>query len=334
MLIFFHLLLVFGEMCCANDLFYETKAVKVGDHVKLNCSRGSAGELVWMRIVSDNPPENLTENKTPNVKVNPEPGSLELKIAKAQLSDTALYICMRKKNGHLLSFNVTYLIVEETAKPAVTEAPPSTPSIPVCPVNSLTLQCTILHDSLKNSCLSNDSVLCFNNKSNYSYLNNTKDNRVNENANNSEGTSVNKCFPGVFKNLTFSDGRTYYCAVPKRAEKTPEETSQTNSGVGGSTSKEDETVRNCLTAALVISQIVIVFLLYLVKKLKTESNDSSDGPQQILTSAGGDQENQQENEDTLVYAAPVFTGRKTRKTKKRVRQDQSEETIYSSVHGL
>lgn len=91
--------------------------------------------------------------------------------------------------------------------------------------------------------------------------------------------------------------------------------------VGGSTSKEDETVRNCLTAALVISQIVIVFLLYLVKKLKTESNDSSDGkllnrlillsckttftlimcfnfistsgPQQILTSAGGDQENQQ-----------------------------------------
>ncbi|XP_036069921.1 uncharacterized protein LOC112152984 isoform X2 [Oryzias melastigma] len=289
MLILFHLLLVFGEKCCANNLFYVTKAVKVGDHVKLDCSRGSAGELVWMRIVFDHPPENLekTENKTPHVKVKLEPGTLELKIVEAKQSDTGLYICMRNKSGNLLSFNVTYLRVEE---PAVTEAPPPTPSLPVCPGNSMTLQCSILHDSLNNSCLSNESVLCFNTESNNFYPNNTKDNRVNKEEKNSEGTSVNKCFPSIFKNLPSSDGWTYYCAAPKCEEKTPEERTQTN--ICTWTSK-DETVKNCLIAALVISQIFIVLLLYLVKKLKTESRDSSHVPQQISPSAHSDQENQQ-----------------------------------------
>uniref|UniRef100_A0A8C7XGB4 Immunoglobulin subtype domain-containing protein n=1 Tax=Oryzias sinensis TaxID=183150 RepID=A0A8C7XGB4_9TELE len=241
MLISFYLLLVFGTECCANDLFYETKALKVGDHVN-----------IWMRIVSDNPPENLTENKTPNVKVNLEPGSLELKIAKAKLNDTALYICMRKKYGTLLSFNVTYLRVE---------ASPSTPSIPVCPRDSLTLQCSVLHKSLRNPCPSNESAFCFSLDFSEPDPNNTENNRANEEDNTSKGTVVTKC--ASFSNYFISsDGWTYYCAVPKCKEKTPVETSQVNTGV----------VIKYLTAALFVSHIIIVFLIYLVKKLKKELN--------------------------------------------------------------
>uniref|UniRef100_A0A3B3HPF2 Immunoglobulin domain-containing protein n=1 Tax=Oryzias latipes TaxID=8090 RepID=A0A3B3HPF2_ORYLA len=264
MLIFFHLLLVFGEMCCANDLFYETKAVTVGDHVKLNCSRGSAGELVWMRIVSDNPPENLTQNKTPNVKVNPEPGSLELKITEAKLNDTALYICMRIKDEHLLSFNVTYLRVEELA---VTEAPPSTPSIPVCPRDSLTLQCSVLHKSLRNSCPSNESAFCFSVDFSEPDPNNTKNNRANEEENTFEGNVITKC-ASFSNNFISSDGWTYFCAVPKCKDKTPVETSQINTGANIWTSRMQEVAIKCLTAALFVSHIIIVFLIYLVKKLK------------------------------------------------------------------
>ena len=96
---------------CADEPILETKTIRVGDPVTLTCSRRSAGTIFWMRVVSGNTPEDLTE-KYPHITVTAKPGILELKIIKAKQSDSAVYICLRTYDKYKEVLNVTYLRTE------------------------------------------------------------------------------------------------------------------------------------------------------------------------------------------------------------------------------
>ncbi|RVE67557.1 hypothetical protein OJAV_G00103930 [Oryzias javanicus] len=297
MFILFYFLLLFIDGWCTDDLSFQTKTVVVGDHVKLECSRRSEGHVFWMRSSSGNSLEFLGI-KWSKTKVSYPPGILELKIADTNLHDTAFYICIRNKNGHISSLSLTYLIVKEAA---VSEVPPSTPK---CSENSLTLRCSVLQDSQKKSCPLDKSVLCFSAESNSSF----------------------------FKNLTSSDDLKYYCAEPKCEEKIQNNESSSHSKANMWNSIDADAVRNILIAALAASQVLIVFLCILVKKLKTDlKRRSCDAIVQQMQTSTTDLQNQQKDEGLLVYSVAAFSRRKSSKKEMRSYDDDKEETIYSNI---
>uniref|UniRef100_A0A3P9LW39 Immunoglobulin subtype domain-containing protein n=1 Tax=Oryzias latipes TaxID=8090 RepID=A0A3P9LW39_ORYLA len=230
---------------CTDDLTFQTKTVVVGDYVKLGCSRRSAGNVFWLRTISGNPPEFL-DNYWSKPKLAYKAGILELQIADTSLRDTAFYICVRKKDGTILSLNLTYLIVQE------------------CSENFLTVQCSVLQDSQNKSCPSDENVFCFSAESKHSNTNRTAENS-------GDAAAKDFCFSSFFKNLTSSGDLKYYCAIPKCEERIQKNESLSQFKVNTWNSNTADVVRNILIAALFVSQMLIAFLFYLVKKLKKES---------------------------------------------------------------
>uniref|UniRef100_A0A3B3HFF3 Immunoglobulin domain-containing protein n=1 Tax=Oryzias latipes TaxID=8090 RepID=A0A3B3HFF3_ORYLA len=275
-----------------DDLTFQTKTVVVGDHVKLGCSRRSAGNVFWMRTISGNPPEFL-DNYWSKPKLAYKAGILELQIADTSLHDTAFYICVRKKDGTILSLNLTYLIVQE---PAVSKVPSSAPE---CSENSLTLQCSVLQDFQNKSCPSDENVFCFSAESKHSNTNRTAE---------SSGDAAVKdfCFSIFFKNLTSSGDLKYYCAIPKCEERIQKNESLSQFEVNTWNSNTADVVRNMLIAALVVSQMLIAFLFYLVKKLKKESKSCChDAVLQQMQISTTDLQNQQASNKNK-YCCKIF----------------------------
>ncbi|KAM4555466.1 uncharacterized protein PAE49_014507 isoform 2-T2 [Odontesthes bonariensis] len=335
MLFVLYFLLMLTDGRCADDPILETKTIRVGDPVTLTCSRRSAGSITWMRVVSGNSPEVLTEtlNKNPHITVTQNPGILELKIRKAKQSDTAVYICMRIYDKYQEVLKVTYLRTEEP----VTTVPPS---VPVRPEDSVTLKCWTLHESQNESCPADDNVFCFTAESNQCHpsFNYTKEDKGNEYENNSTGVTMKKCFYSYLKNFSSSDAWMYHCAVAPCEEKVMgNKSTKLNTEVNLCNSKDkSSTILYLLCAALAMSGILIAFLVYTIKKLEKKSKWYSNASValQTQTSTRENQETQQMDEDSLVYSAPVFTRTKVSKTGSRGTKSAEEETIYTNVSDL
>ncbi|KAF6726328.1 hypothetical protein FQA47_006350 [Oryzias melastigma] len=261
-----------------DGLSFQTKTVVVGDHVKLECSRRSEGDVVWMKTSSGNSLEVLDKNWS-KTKVSYLPGILELHIADTNLHDAAFYICVRKRKGNILSLSITHLIVKEPAVPTVP------PSAPECSENSVTLRCSVLQDSQNKSCPSDENMLCFSAESNYSNTNSAAENRGD--------AAVNDfCFSSFFKNRTSSDHLKYYCAVPKCEEKIQKNESSSHSEVTVKlwNSNKADVIRNILIAALAASQKDEDPLVYSVaafsrrKSSKKETRSHDDDKEETIYS--------------------------------------------------
>ncbi|XP_041846591.1 uncharacterized protein LOC121643299 isoform X2 [Melanotaenia boesemani] len=328
MLIIVYLSLMLIDGRCADPIL-ETKTNHVGDSVKLTCSRRSAGDIFWMRAVWGNSFEVLNTTYTKrDVIVQREPGILDLKIKKAKLSDAGVYICMRKYDGKDTVLNLTYLRIEE---PTATPVPTSGP---VCPEDSVTLQCSELSDAKNKSCPVDYRVLCFHTGSNQSQaFNNTEVNgHIYENS--TEGGAFKQCFYNNFKCFSSSDSSVFNCTAAKCEKEKNTNKSKLDTEVNMWKSRKDDAVIHLLCAALAISLIVIAVLIYFIQKLVKRLNGSCDASTVVQTEEPDDHNSPQANEDSVVYSTADFIRRKSSKTGRMGVKHAEEETVYSDIRVL
>uniref|UniRef100_A0A8D0AL95 Ig-like domain-containing protein n=1 Tax=Sander lucioperca TaxID=283035 RepID=A0A8D0AL95_SANLU len=184
---------------------FETRTVGVGGDVRLTCTRKSTGSLFWIRLVSGEFPKVLGKTfsfeSDPRITATEEPGTFVLHIAKARLRDTAVYYCMQIHQQNFTFLKGADLRVEGP-EPDPTAVPPSDP-------------CSVLSDSENKTCPEEQSVFCFRAGSHQCGpgFNYTQGNSVEEHEKNPEGLSTKKCIYSFSKNVSCSDGGTYYCAM-------------------------------------------------------------------------------------------------------------------------
>uniref|UniRef100_A0A4W6FCB1 Ig-like domain-containing protein n=1 Tax=Lates calcarifer TaxID=8187 RepID=A0A4W6FCB1_LATCA len=245
------------------------KTVDVGDDVTLTCPREStwlAANLYWIRLVPGTFPEALggmiaynfdRVKKTNHMTAKQEPGLFVLHFSKTRLSDTAVYYCIKVKQRNMTFLKGIFLRIKGP-EPDITAVTQDFLSDPVRPGDSVTLQCSVLSDSEKKTCLEDHHVYCL------IYAHRNHSDTCEEGP---EVHSPQKCVYSFSKNVSSSDAGTYYCAVATCGEII----------FGNGTKLDIEVVSTCdsqkdisvvflLFAVLAISLIVIAFLVYVITK--------------------------------------------------------------------
>ncbi|XP_040903677.1 uncharacterized protein LOC121188157 [Toxotes jaculatrix] len=343
MLIILHLLLLLRAGRCTDDLIFETKVVDVGDDVNLTCARQGSDystRLYWIRLVSGNLPEFLggtfsfdynDVNTTPRITAKQEPGTFLLTISQTERNDTGFYYCINVKGNNMKFLRGTFLRIkgpEREISPVIQVSP----SDPVHPGDSVTLQCSVLSDSEMKTCPGDHSVFWFragSNESHPSFIY-THGNGGDQCGQSPEAHSPQKCVYSFSKNVSSSDAGTYYCAVATCG--------QILFGNGSKLNTEAlwdlQTPLILLCAALVISLIVITILIYLIKKKTCDCCKAAVFLQTDSAAASGNQKSHLRDEDALVYSAPTFTSRKAGKAERRNTRTAEGETVYTDVRAL
>ncbi|XP_040903637.1 uncharacterized protein LOC121188129 [Toxotes jaculatrix] len=348
MLIILHLLLLLRAGRCTDDLIFETKVVGVGDDVNLTCARQKSGDddpdpaarLYWIRLVSGNLPEFLggtfsfdykSVNTTPRITAKQEPGTFLLHISKTERRDTGFYYCIKVTILDMKFLRGTFLRIKGP-EPDITDIIQVSPSDPVHPGDSVTLQCSVLSDSEMKTCPGDHSVFWFragSDESRPSFIY-THGNSGDQCGQSPEAHSPQKCVYSFSKNVSSSDAGTYYCAVATCG--------QILFGNGTKLNIEAHNVWDLQTAstllillcaALVISLIVIAILIYLIKKKTCDCCKAAVSLQTDSATASGNQKSHLRDEDSLVYSAPTFTSRKAGKAERRNTRTAEGETVYT-----
>nr|XP_046261712.1 uncharacterized protein LOC124067950 isoform X5 [Scatophagus argus] len=329
MLIIFHLLLMFRVGRFTDDVILETKTVGVGDNVKLTCTHENLGNLFWIRLVSGNLPEVLGksfsfENVGSRIRTSEEPRTFVLRIKSVELSDAALYYCLKIRQK--LSFLKGAHLSVEGPKPHITTVPPSDP---VRPADSVTLQSSVPPENKK--FVEEHSVCYFESGSQQSYPS------FSYAKGNHEGISKKKCVYSFSKNVSSSDAGTYYCAVATCGEILFGNGTKLDTEVNTCESQRDGTFVSLLCAALAVSLMVIAFLIYSIKKLKEQSCGCCNADvalQNTVTASADCQSSEQTEEYSLIYSAPTFTSRRAGKSETKDVPTVEEESIYTEVRAL
>ncbi|XP_071314409.1 uncharacterized protein [Trachinotus anak] len=292
-------------MGSADKWIFETKSVRVGDNVTLTCTRKASGSLFWIRLVSGNFPEVL--GKTYSLKTvhrhittTEEPETFVLRIAKAELSDAALYYCMKTYQQSVTFLNGTDLRVKGT-EPDITAAPTSDP---VRPEISVTLPCSVVSDSEKKTCPGDPTVYWFRVGADESHPRLIYTHGENEDIceKSPEVHSAQKCVYNFSKNVSFSDAGTHYCAVATCGEILFGNGTKLDAEVNMWDSQRVNTILFLLCVALAISLIVVAFLICSMKACDWCSGTANTDEQQNQHLW-----NLRREEDTWVYSAAVFT---------------------------
>uniref|UniRef100_A0A4W6F916 Ig-like domain-containing protein n=1 Tax=Lates calcarifer TaxID=8187 RepID=A0A4W6F916_LATCA len=256
------------------------KTVDVGDDVTLTCPRKTtwlASDLFWIRLVPGTFPEALggmiaynfdRVKKTNHMTAKQEPGLFVLHFSKTRLSDTAVYYCIKVEQRNMTFLKGIFLRIKGP-EPDITAVTQDFLSDPVRPGDSVTLQCSVLSDSEKKTCLEDHHVYWFRARSDKSHPSLIYAHR-NHSDTCEEGPEVHspqKCVYSFSKNVSSSDAGTYYCAVATCGEIIfGNGTKLDIEVVSTCDSQEDNSVVFLLFVALAISLIVIAFLVYVITK--------------------------------------------------------------------
>ncbi|CAI5652853.1 unnamed protein product [Oreochromis niloticus] len=296
MRIIFYLLML-SVVYCSEEQIFETKIAHVGANIKLTCPRRSTGTLFWIKLVSGNFPKIFgrsfsSQRVDQRIRTATEDGIFDLYISKVQESDTGVYFCVKTLSRDLIFLRGTFLKVEGP-EPAFTTA---LPSDPVHLAHTVTLQCSILRDFQNKSCPTDKRMFCLSAKSHRSHLdlNYSCVNGEDEYEKNPEELSAKTCFYSYFRNFSSFDFQAYYCSVATCVESfSGDKTKGDTAAVDRSNSKRNNIFFYLFIATLAISVIVIAFLVYSIKKLKTNSHVYSNAALETNGISGGDQENPQ-----------------------------------------
>ncbi|XP_062249546.1 uncharacterized protein LOC133958656 isoform X2 [Platichthys flesus] len=341
MLILFQLLLLLGATRSAFGQIFETKTADVGDDVKLTCRRQKtnvSAKLFWIRLVSGNLPEFLggtpsydddRVNETPHFTDKQEPGSFVLYINKAEPSDAGGYYCMEQNYLHMKLLSGTFLKIKGP-EPNITAVIQVRPSDPVGSGDSVTLQCSVLSDSVNRTCPRYNRLYWFRADESHPSLVYVHGSSGDECDGSLEAHSPHRCVFNFCKSFSSSDFGTYYCAVVTCGEILfGRGIKLENEVVNMWNVQKTNTIMYLLSAALAISLIVVVVLF---KKKTCDCCKDGVSLQTEAAAVGGNPPSQQRHEDSLVYSAPNFSRRKAGKTTGRGNVKPADgETVYSDV---
>ncbi|XP_040903639.1 signal-regulatory protein beta-2-like [Toxotes jaculatrix] len=332
---------------CTDDHIFETMTVNVGDNVTLTCNRQTSWVwtyLFWIRLVSGTFPEVLGGTlaydydgvkKTHRITAKQESGQFVLHISNTQLSDTAVYYCIKVTQSNMRFLKGIFLRIKGQ-EPDITAVTQDFLSAPVHPGESVTLQCSVLSDPEKKTCPGDHSVFWFragSNESHPSFIY-THGNSGDQCGQSPEAHSPQKCVYSFSKNVSSSDAGTYYCAVATCGQILfGNRTKLDIEDVSTCDSQRDSTVYLLLCAVLAVSLIVIVFLVYAIRKKSCDFSKATIGLQANAAAASENQQSQQRNENSLVYSTPNFSRRPAEKAGRR-KATAKEETIYTDVRAF
>ncbi|XP_041653960.1 uncharacterized protein LOC121516647 isoform X2 [Cheilinus undulatus] len=322
MLVVFYFLVMLRVGGCMNDGIFDNQTVVVGDEVNMKCETEASGSFYWIRLGSRNFPEYLGKsfnipNLNSHITITTDNGLLTLHIKKAQLRDTGLYYCLSTSQRTLTFLTGTNLTV--TAKPAVPTVLPPGPVLPVDPVPP--------EESKEKTCPGEHSVCCYRAGSHQLYPGLNREISA-ENQQNPAGLSVKKCICSFIQNSSATDPGTCLCAVDS-CEEILENRSNTKDQVN-----KDSQTSLLLCAALAVCLIIIACLIYFIRNLKKSSCGcftAETSLQRERETGSSDQQNQQADEDSLIYSAPTFTKRKTVKAETKDVKSEEKESVYAHV---
>ncbi|XP_026003643.1 uncharacterized protein LOC113009527 [Astatotilapia calliptera] len=278
MLTIFYILLLIKTGRCSDHQIFDTKNVAVEENVTLNCFRDRlwhSTNLFWIRLVSQSFPEIVGSTMSydspiieniHHITTKQEPGTFVLHINGAQLSDTAVYYCIKVRQRKMTFLKGTFLQVKGP-DPGITGVTQDSLSNPVHPGDPVTLQCSVLSNSENRTCTEDHSVYWYRTKPDESHpsLMYSQGNNSYDCERSPEAASQQKCVYSFSRNVSSSDTGTYYCAVATCGEIL----------FGNGTKLNIEVVRHwdltntvliLLCVALSISLIVIAFLIYTIKE--------------------------------------------------------------------
>ncbi|XP_047196554.1 uncharacterized protein LOC118112718 isoform X1 [Hippoglossus stenolepis] len=307
-----YFLLMLGVGRCIDELSFETKTVRIGDHFNLTCIRRFSGTLLWIRVVSGMFPEVLVKTNgfvtlDPRITARKEPGTFVLHITEAKQSDTAVYYCMKIHLQNLTFLKGTDLRVQGTGDMA------SVPTSAAHPEHSVYLQCSVLSDTVNKKCPEEKCMSCF--KDGSRSFNYTRGDGVDEYEENPEKPSTVKC--SFLNNISSSDAGTYFCALATCGARASGNGSKLNTeAVKTWNLQKDKVVIFLLFAALAICLVIIAILIFSIRNNSKKSD------------ATGYLEGQQTDEDSLVYSTVTV------KAEARDPKTAEEESIYSEVRFL
>ncbi|XP_034739798.1 uncharacterized protein LOC117951919 [Etheostoma cragini] len=344
MLIICYMLLLLKIGGCTDDHTFETKTVGVGQNVTLTCTRQKnwhSTTLFWIRIVSGTFPEFLGGTiaydfnvfETRRITAKQEPGTFVLHITNTQISDTAVYYCIKVRQSNMTFLKGFFLRIKGP-EPDITAVTLDFPSFPVRPGDSVALQCSVLSNSENKTCPGNHSVFWFRAGSDTSHPS-----LVYAQGNNSDGCekspealSPQKCIYSFSKNISASDTGTYYCAVATCGEILFGNGVKLDSEVVGTCDSQNNTVIFLLCVALAVALVVIAFLVYAIRNKSCDCCNAAMTLQNAAT-ASHNQQSEQSHGDSLVYCTPNFTRRKATNAGRK-NATAKDETIYSDVRAF
>ncbi|XP_055368511.1 signal-regulatory protein beta-2-like isoform X1 [Betta splendens] len=318
-----------------DEQHFLTKTINVGEDATLTCSRPSSesGLLFWVKLAPGHLPEVVAAsytfdtgfiNATPRVSARKEPGTFVLHIKKMELSDTAFYYCEKFDQLKKIILNSTFLRVKGP-EPNVTAIIEHVSSNPVRPGDSVTLQCSVFSDPDDRTCSEGPRVYWFRAATNKSHpvLVYATENSKGECEPSSETQSSQKCvFSFSRHNVSSSDAGTYHCAVATCGHIV----------FGNGVNLDIDEVNiwlYVLSVALTLSVIIIVLLIYIIKRNSCGCFiDSRNAPR------NSDQQSQKVNENDMIYSLTNFVKRKPAKKEKRVTNEAEDVIIYSDVRVL
>uniref|UniRef100_A0A3P8NGN9 Ig-like domain-containing protein n=1 Tax=Astatotilapia calliptera TaxID=8154 RepID=A0A3P8NGN9_ASTCA len=291
---------------------FDTKNVAVEENVTLNCFRDRlwhSTNLFWIRLVSQSFPEIVGSTMSydspiieniHHITTKQEPGTFVLHINGAQLSDTAVYYCIKVRQRKMTFLKGTFLQVKGP-DPGITGVTQDSLSNPVHPGDPVTLQCSVLSNSENRTCTEDHSVYWYRTKPDESHpsLMYSQGNNSYDCERSPEAASQQKCVYSFSRNVSSSDTGTYYCAVATCGEI-----------LFGNGTKLNIEGKNFL--------------------LTTMDLDEPDG--KIKPAVFND--SLQIHEDSLTYAAPTFIKRNTRKAERRNTRAKETMCIYSDVRAF
>ncbi|XP_008303421.1 signal-regulatory protein beta-2-like, partial [Stegastes partitus] len=309
MLIGFYLLLMLSVGRSTDDQTFVTTTARVGENVTLTCSHDKSKQayaLFWIRLVAGNLPEFFgktynfkynDENRISRIQTKHEPGTFVLQITETTQSDTAFYYCFKSQKCNIAFLKGIFLRIEEP-EPDITAVIQHSPSDPVRPGDSVTLQCSVLSDSKKKTCPEQQhSVFWFKVGSDQSHpsLVYSQTNSGDECEKSPEAQSPHSCVYSFLKdNVSSSDAGTYYCALAACGKVVfGNGTKLDIEGVNTHDSQKVDTFLFVLCAALATSLIVIVFLVCAIRK---NSCKASVALQPNAETVSDLQQNQQRNQ--------------------------------------
>uniref|UniRef100_UPI001A992C8B uncharacterized protein LOC120813860 n=1 Tax=Gasterosteus aculeatus aculeatus TaxID=481459 RepID=UPI001A992C8B len=195
----------------------------------------------------------------------------------------------------------TFLIIEgpEADVPVITK---SAPADPVRPGDSVTLQCSVLSVSEETECPEGQKVFWFKAGSDRSpphviYVHGNRDGCEQS----PEAPPPHRCVYSFSKNISSSDAGTYYCAAATCG--------QMLLGEGTTLETEaplmwdlQETVLIVLSAALAFCLLVVVFLMFIIKRKTCQCCNAAASLLENVAKG-----NFKRNEDAWTYSTAVFT---------------------------